>query len=67
MPQEEKYACSLVTNHLPRNSCIGSKKNLFKSLFYFYQDYLKLDPFDFIPKTFNVKGPDDAEFKRFLR
>lgn len=59
MPQSEKYICNIVSNHVPRNSCIGSKKNLFKSLFHYYKDYLKTDPFDFIPKTYNVKGPED--------
>ena len=36
-------------------------------MFCYYKDYLKIDPFDFIPKTYNVKGSDDPEFRRFLR
>lgn len=28
---------------------------------------MKLNPFDYIPKTYNVKGCDDSEFKRFLK
>lgn len=60
VPFECKYVCNLVTNHVPRNSCIGSKKNLFKSLLFYYRDYLKVNPFDYIPKTYNVKGCEDS-------
>ena len=67
VPFDHNFECKIVSNHLPRNTAIGSKKNLFKSLFHYYKDYLKTDPFDYIPKTFNVKGPEDPEFKKFLR
>ncbi len=54
-----------MTNHLPGNSMIGSKKKLFKSLFQYYS-YLQKDPFDYIPKTYHVYGKDDPEYKRFV-
>lgn len=67
IPYDEKYFCNILTNHIPGNSCIGSKKNLFKSMLHYYRDYLKTDPFDVIPMTYNVRGPEDPEFKRFWR
>ena len=67
IPFEETYSPNMITNHIPQNACIGSKKNLFKSLFTYYSDYLRMDPFEFIPKSYNVKSTDDPEFKRFIR
>ena len=45
IPFEETYSPGMITNHIPQNACIGSKKNLFKSLFTYYSDYLRMDPF----------------------
>ena len=66
MPFDTTYNCSVVTNHIPRNNCIGSKKNLFKSLYNYYKHY-KIDPFEYIPKTYSIKNAEDPEFKRFLK
>ena len=51
-----------MTNHLPNNYCIGSKKNLFKSLFYYHKNVTKNDPFGYLPKTYHVRSVDDVEF-----
>ena len=67
VPFEETNPCKMITNHLPQNSAIGSKKNLFRSLYNYYTDHLKINPFTVIPKSYNVKSADDPEFKKFLR
>lgn len=36
IPFEEPYFPDILTNHLPRNYCIGSKKHLYRSLLYYY-------------------------------
>lgn len=55
-----------MTNHLPQNSLIGSKKALFHSLRYYYKEIVKTDPFQYIPQTFHIRGPTDERFKEFL-
>jgi hypothetical protein len=56
----------IATNHLPRNNSIGSKKNLFKSLFYYYRNIANKNPFDFIPKTYHIRSRGCEEFNRFV-
>jgi tubulin polyglutamylase TTLL1 len=53
----EVYSPDIISNHLPRNYCIGSKKNLFKSLSQ-YLTRRKKNPFDFIPRTYHIKSTD---------
>lgn len=55
-----------MTNHLPHNEAIGSKKNLFRSLFLYYKNVARKDPFDFLPKTYHVRSRDCPEFQAFL-
>jgi hypothetical protein len=50
------YKPTLITNHIPQNYIIGSKKLLFISLYYYIKEILKKDPFDYIPKTFHIKS-----------
>ena len=57
----------LITNHLPFNNCLGEKTKLFKSMFHYYKNFRKSDPFDILPVTYTVRNTDDPEFKRFLR
>ena len=45
MPFGESYVQDIMTNHIPRNYCIGSKKNLFKSLDYYFREVKRKDPF----------------------
>lgn len=62
----DKYKATIVTNHIPQNSLIGSKKALFHSLNHYYRNILKVDPFQFIPQTYHVRGPTDDRFKKFM-
>jgi hypothetical protein len=55
-----------MTNHLPRNNSIGSKKNLFKSLYFYYKNIAGKNPFDYIPKTYHLHSKEGEEFRRFL-
>lgn len=57
----------MITNHLPRNYSIGSKKNLFKSLFNYFTNVKHRDPFDYIPKTYHIKSLEDPEYRRFVK
>ena len=57
----------MITNHLPRNYSIGSKKNLFKSLFSYFTNVKHRDPFDYIPKTYHIKSLEDPEYRRFVK
>ena len=36
-------------------------------MYYYYKDVAKTDPFEYIPKTYHVRGAEDPEFKKFLR
>ena len=56
IPFEEHFTADIITNHLPRNYCIGSKKNLFKSLFHYFTHVKHKDPFDYIPKTYHIRS-----------
>lgn len=55
-----------MTNHLPFNNSIGSKKNLFKSLFYYHSHHTHKDPFAYIPKTYHIKSIDDDQYLTFV-
>lgn len=59
----DKFKATVVTNHIPQNSLIGSKKALFHSLRYYYTHIIKTDPFQYIPQTFHIRGPTDQLFK----
>lgn len=45
-----------MSNHLPKNHSIGSKKNLFKSLFGYFKDIKNENPFNYIPKTYHLRS-----------
>jgi len=62
----ERFKATIVTNHIPQNSLIGSKKALFHSLHHYYKNIVGTDPFQYIPQTFHVRGPTDESFKDFL-
>ena len=62
----EKFKATIVTNHIPQNSLIGSKKALFHSLKHYYENIVNTDPFQYIPLTYHIKGPTDECFKQFL-
>lgn len=66
IPFEEAFVPDVMSNHLPRNDSIGSKKNLFRSLFLYYKNVALKDPFDFLPKTYHVRSRDSPEFQAFL-
>lgn len=55
----DKFKATVVTNHIPQNSIIGSKKALFHSLYHYYKHIVGTDPFQFIPHTFHVRGTTD--------
>ena len=67
VPAEGMYSSSMITNHIPQNSCIGSKKNLLKSLCNYYSSYLNANPFEHMPKSYCVRNVDDPEFERFVQ
>jgi hypothetical protein len=67
VPFEETFTPDILTNHLPRNYCIGSKKHLFRSLFHYFREVKHKDPFEYIPKTYHLRSVEDEEFKRFMR
>jgi hypothetical protein len=62
----EKFKATVVTNHIPQNSLIGSKKALFHSLHHYYKNIVGTDPFQYIPQTFHVKSTADEAFKEFM-
>lgn len=66
VPFDEAYVPDIMTNHLPRNYCIGSKKNLFKSLFHYFTRKHK-NPFDYVPKTYHIRSTEDQEYLTFVR
>lgn len=56
IPFDKEYEVKIITNHIPNNNVIGSKKNLFKSMFSYYTNRVKKDPFSVIPKTYHIKS-----------
>lgn len=44
----------LVSNHIPLNYYIGSKKLLFKVLHWYYTSIKEADPFLYLPKTYHI-------------
>jgi len=67
VPFPQVFVPDTITNHLPRNYCIGSKKNLFKSLFHYYTRVRNKNPFDYIPKTYHIKSSEDQEYRNFIK
>ena len=67
IPNLETFSPDILTNHLPNNHCIGSKKNLFKSLHHYHSNITGKDPFLYIPKTYHVKSMLDPEFTLFTQ
>lgn len=66
IPFEETFSPSLISNHLPKNFAIGSKKNLFKSMYSYYKNIKKKNPFEFIPKTYHIQSVEDEQWKEFV-
>ena len=58
----------VVTNHIPHNYIIGSKKVLFHLMHWYYQQIKKVDPFIILPKTYNIRSGEvnNLPFKKFL-
>lgn len=56
----------LITNHIPHNSFIGSKKALFYTMEHYYRHIKKINPFTIIPKTYHFKTPNDEAYSEFL-
>ncbi|CAI2383793.1 unnamed protein product [Moneuplotes crassus] len=52
-------------NHIPGNSSISNKKNLFKNMYSYYSNQGK-DPWKFIPVTYLVSSSSDDNFLRFI-
>jgi hypothetical protein len=50
----------LLTNHIPNNSIIGSKKILFKLMSWYYSEIQKMNPFEVLPHTYHII-PGDKE------
>ena len=48
-----------ITNHVPQNSFIGSKKALFYTMEHYYRNIKKVDPFSILPKTYHFKNLDE--------
>lgn len=44
----------VITNHLPMNSIISFKKNLFVLMHWYYKNFKGVDPFDFLPTTYHI-------------
>lgn len=65
LPFEETFRPDIMTNHLQNNHCLGSKKNLFKSLLYYHRNITGLDPFSYMPKTYHIRSLEDVEHLRF--
>ena len=57
-PDEYKIE-DCITNHIPNNSFIGSKKALFYTMEHYYRNIKNIDPFTVIPKTYHLKNGDD--------
>ena len=56
-----------ITNHVPHNSFIGSKKALFYTMEHYYRNTKKIDPFTVIPRTYHFKSPKDDAYDLFLQ
>ena len=50
----------VLTNHIPNNSIIGSKKILFKLMHWYYSEMENIDPFTYLPHTYHIV-PGDKE------
>jgi tubulin--tyrosine ligase len=59
----------IVCNHIPSNYIIGSKKALFLLLHWYYENIMKIDPFTYLPKTYNIKSGEISSpaFQKFLK
>lgn len=57
------FGCSqpprLITNHLPYGECLGDKIKLFKTIFHYYKNVKRRDPFGIIPLTYAVRNSED--------
>lgn len=60
LPFSDFYQPEVMTNHLPFNNSIGTKKNLFKSLFHYHSNHTHKPPFAYIPKSYHIKSSDDS-------
>jgi hypothetical protein len=56
-------ATVLVTNHIPENYFIGSKKTLFKTMELYYRQVKNIDPYSILPQTYYI-SPSSGESKR---
>ncbi|CAI2383827.1 unnamed protein product [Moneuplotes crassus] len=52
-------------NHIPGNSCISNKKNLFKNMYRYYLNQSK-DPWKYLPITYLVTSTEDDAFLKFV-
>jgi hypothetical protein len=43
-----------MTNHIPNNSFIGSKKALFYTMEFYYTHIKNVNPFEILPKTYHI-------------
>ena len=56
-----------ITNHVPQNSFIGSKKALFYTMEHYYRTIKKIDPFTILPKTYHFKNLDEETYHEFIQ
>ena len=55
----------ITTNHTENNFHLSNKKAIFYNMKVYYES-LNLNPFDYLPLTFNIKeGVNDKEFNKF--
>jgi len=55
----QSYKPLIMSNHIPQNSIIGSKKVLFMLMSWYYKDVIKKNPFEILPKTYHLKNKND--------
>jgi hypothetical protein len=60
-------AIQTITNHIPHNSFIGSKKALFYTMENYYRNIKNIDPYTIIPKTYHFKSLDDEAYQTFMQ
>ena len=56
-----------ITNHIPSNSYIGSKKALFYTMEHYYSKVKRVDPFTILPRTHHFKSSQDENYTQFIK
>lgn len=59
----------IISNHIPLNFYIGSKKILFLILHWYYKNIKETDPFSYLPTTYHIPSGDlnSSEYSLFCK